>query len=320
MEGTQGDIALIIRRSPERAPGPTLEELDTDEPSITDELSTSEESSSTSESYSDEEDASTYEGSELSDTGDGTLIRTCRICLEDEGQWENLIAPCLCSGNSKYVHKSCLQKWRDINAGRRGGSRCMECAHPYRIRYKHRRETFKVWSVCLRNPLLGWELVGINLAIFNLSGILRLVDNTTTYDSILPGVDQNATDVLKVFLKKDSFQGGLFYYIWTTTALLSLFYLFFIVSAFIAIQRPILYIRKGGKYILGHWLWCLQVIPLYHGFRLGGIFGVEIFINLASLLTITQTLMAAQFLRSHNSIIDQLNAANNGEVLPLDTV
>lgn len=320
MEGTQGDIALIIRRSPERAPGPTLEELDTDEPSITDELSTSEESSSTSESYSDEEDASTYEGSEFSDTGDSTLIRTCRICLEDEGQWENLIAPCLCSGNSKYVHKSCLQKWRDINAGRRGETRCMECAHPYVVRYKYRRETFKVGTACIWNPLIGWELVGVNLVIFNLSGILRLIDNTTSHDSILPVVDQNTTDALEIFLKNDSFYGGLFYFIWTSTALQSIFYLFFIVSILIVIHRPILYIRKGGKYILGYWLWCLQVIPLYYCFRLSGIFGVEIFINLASLLTITQCLMTVQFLRSHNDLIDQLNAANNGEVLPLDTI
>ena len=34
----------------------------------------------------------------------------CRICLEED-ILNNLIYPCKCSGNIKYVHKECLNKW-----------------------------------------------------------------------------------------------------------------------------------------------------------------------------------------------------------------
>lgn len=36
---------------------------------------------------------------------------TCRICLEEDDE-ENFISPCGCSGTSKYVHNTCLNKWR----------------------------------------------------------------------------------------------------------------------------------------------------------------------------------------------------------------
>ena len=35
----------------------------------------------------------------------------CRICLSEE-EPESLIAPCLCAGTSKWVHRECLDEWR----------------------------------------------------------------------------------------------------------------------------------------------------------------------------------------------------------------
>ncbi len=43
----------------------------------------------------------------------------CRICLEGQQvietfQWE-LICPCNCKGSVKYVHRKCLEEWRNTN-------------------------------------------------------------------------------------------------------------------------------------------------------------------------------------------------------------
>jgi uncharacterized membrane protein YgcG len=46
---------------------------------------------------------------------------TCRICFDSVGPGEAhdphnpLISPCLCSGSSRYVHRQCLQQWRQTN-------------------------------------------------------------------------------------------------------------------------------------------------------------------------------------------------------------
>ncbi|OIV97527.1 hypothetical protein TanjilG_11051 [Lupinus angustifolius] len=36
----------------------------------------------------------------------------CRICLETDGR--DFIAPCMCKGTSKYVHRECLDHWRAV--------------------------------------------------------------------------------------------------------------------------------------------------------------------------------------------------------------
>ena len=67
---------------------------------------------------------------------DSRLIRQtfqCRICLEDENDLDTLISPCRCSGTSKYVHKTCLQRWRYQDVNSPGFFRCMECNEEYII-------------------------------------------------------------------------------------------------------------------------------------------------------------------------------------------
>jgi E3 ubiquitin-protein ligase DOA10 len=39
-------------------------------------------------------------------------VRTCRICLGEDSEPENLlISPCKCSGTMKFIHVKCLQEW-----------------------------------------------------------------------------------------------------------------------------------------------------------------------------------------------------------------
>ncbi|CAF1545176.1 unnamed protein product, partial [Rotaria sordida] len=40
--------------------------------------------------------------------------KQCRICLDTDNS-NDIISPCLCSGNSAYVHRKCLNHWRAEN-------------------------------------------------------------------------------------------------------------------------------------------------------------------------------------------------------------
>ena len=42
-----------------------------------------------------------------------SIKKTCRICLEQDD--EEYISPCLCKGTQKYIHRSCLNQWREVN-------------------------------------------------------------------------------------------------------------------------------------------------------------------------------------------------------------
>ena len=59
---------------------------------------------------------------------------TCRICREGSDE-EPLLRPCKCSGSCKFVHRSCLDRWR-MEATRRNpqnASNCEICKSPFTI-------------------------------------------------------------------------------------------------------------------------------------------------------------------------------------------
>ena len=59
-------------------------------------------------------------------------LYTCRICLDDELQRCDVIAPCSCAGSSKWVHRACLDQWRTTREDR-AFSRCTECLKDYEL-------------------------------------------------------------------------------------------------------------------------------------------------------------------------------------------
>lgn len=71
-----------------------------------------------------------FEGSseESRRSADENEMYSCRFCLE-EGSRLDFIAPCRCSGTSKWVHRSCLDQWRSTREDK-AFSQCTEC-HAY---------------------------------------------------------------------------------------------------------------------------------------------------------------------------------------------
>lgn len=65
-------------------------------------------------------------------------LSTCRICLDDKSD-EVLFSPCRCSGSSKYVHRSCLNKWRTEDLSNRNS--CEICLYDYQTE-KYDRSKF----------------------------------------------------------------------------------------------------------------------------------------------------------------------------------
>ena len=90
----------------------------------------------------------------------------CRICFED-GVVEQLISPCSCDGTSKWIHESCLQKWREETIGRDSVQRCEICKAYYLIERVHPLETYILyngWGVC--GELLVSSIISLILGGF----------------------------------------------------------------------------------------------------------------------------------------------------------
>ena len=69
-------------------------------------------------------------------------LSICRICLDTNDQ-HDMICPCICDGTMKFVHRTCLQKWRTIDIQSPNFNRCNLCLSEYII-----DDTTSCWEKC----------------------------------------------------------------------------------------------------------------------------------------------------------------------------
>ena len=119
-------------------------------------------------------------------------LKECRICFTHEETDDNpLISPCQCNGTSKFVHKLCLNEWRNFNRGREAWTKCMECKANYLIYRKYPEETF-FYPTSKKLPLLYFVQ---SFTAFCCGLLLWTIEYHTDYLAIkILNFDQNIHD------------------------------------------------------------------------------------------------------------------------------
>ncbi|KAG8903518.1 hypothetical protein FRB99_003174 [Tulasnella sp. 403] len=69
----------------------------------------------------------------------------CRICHEEDDAQATLISPCACRGSMRYVHPSCINRWRTSAAARKEFFECAQCGQRY--------EFSALWSLLVLSPV-----------------------------------------------------------------------------------------------------------------------------------------------------------------------
>ncbi|CAE7361590.1 car [Symbiodinium sp. KB8] len=128
------------------------------------------------------------------DTGDQEPCRDkaqCRFCLETGG--DDLIAPCMCKGHSKWVHGRCLDKWRSEGRGARSFTHCPTCHFAYLMELKrapteteqHVRERRRaILRRAVGQFFLGAVLVQVLLCL--VAFLIRLCDPSSELVRLMP--------------------------------------------------------------------------------------------------------------------------------------
>ena len=106
--------------------------------------------------------------------------KCCRICFDEEEEEEEdaasdhdpMIAPCMCKGSSKWVHRTCLDRWR-MNEPDRAFAQCTESFN--RIPYKSTAS-----PVSIQSPIIATTTTNITTT----TSIVVVVLESTT-DKIL---------------------------------------------------------------------------------------------------------------------------------------
>ena len=127
--------------------------------------------------------------------------KQCRICLESEETDDNrLIAPCRCTGSSKYVHRDCLQQWRCTRRDT-AWSRCTVCLQSYvLVRPEARDAPGTVGKYSKFLSLVAFDFGSLFIAIQLLLGILSfylyMIDMTRMSDHVMFGLFGETTTQL----------------------------------------------------------------------------------------------------------------------------
>ena len=145
---------------------------------------------------------------------DETLI--CRICFEEEDEDNIFLSPCSCNGYSKYIHKSCLNKWRNMNRNSEAWEKCMECQTKYILRYKYPLEN-EMLCYKLNGMLVTVAIQYVSVVFFG--GMIYLiessVDNYSTVRMLNLNKKLKTPNLLSYIEKNTSLIPCIFYFAYT---------------------------------------------------------------------------------------------------------
>lgn len=241
--------------------------------------------------------------------GDSTQILQCRICLEDESDGE-FCNPCLCDGTSKWVHKKCLQKWRNINRHREGYKKCMECGYNYHLEKKYEDETFLVYFLSDR---VFTYILTIGIISFFTGIFLKFWDeyNHTLSLKILSWGDSNLNQRLNHSLTYTS--KSLYYQSLSIQIYTNIFFIIFFILALYNTKRKQLYLQLISKrYILQF----LQINNMLFSFLIFLYFDlIDSFIPFNTVISFYTIFLTQQIIEINNQKIHNMNTYHNPDTV-----
>ena len=111
-----------------------------------------------------------------------TETPVCRFCLvEYEHPANPLMEPCECKGSVAFVHKKCIQQWRNTTTNRKSIQVCQLCLTDFKLPLRYANESIPeeerriVWSI-LSRPHVVWFLSNL----FHFSIFIQFIFLTET--------------------------------------------------------------------------------------------------------------------------------------------
>ena len=247
---------------------------------------------------------------EMLDSEDSFIEPECRICFDTETRTDLLLYPCLCNGTSRYIHTSCLKKWRTMNNDRPAFLKCMECGSNYNIVFSYPRETF-TFSLNYTSQLIN--IFVFNSWIFALSLFIRQIDMGLGAQSIKL-IDTRPSQEMTNLIEDNSLYSHFYYFSLTNFFFFSFLYAYFVFITTKKTKNTFKYWKKMYFIFLIYCMYISKFIWLYYMTK-----GIDAhiplnFINLEFLMDTFNMAVYNNLLKNHNELIDNINRENVGEV------
>jgi len=213
----------------------------------------------------------------------------CRICLEEDNK-QNLVAPCVCNGTSKYIHPRCLTSWREQNINTPYFNTCIDCRQEYVYEISQKEYIFISSQIMKYIYLFLLGCFTIFLPYFENNYSIKLLEHIK---------EKNITQILD-----SSTYYYIFYYIIISNYIINC--ILFVISwcVFIFVVNKSKYLSKIYNYKL---LLFFNICYIYVFYIL---FNFNIFLFLSLLFVFISLCYDYSFILNHNRILFFLNNDN----------
>lgn len=239
----------------------------------------------------------------------------CRICFETDSTRDNpLISPCLCRGTSKYVHKNCIQHWREINHDTEYFWKCRECGYNYTLVKAYPKETFIIPEVYISELKTTRVFSILHFIAFFLGFFVRVFDQTLYYPMlrILTNFEKPSGRLIN-FIQKHELYNIQYYFCVIILFSSILSYLSFFVKTIFKIQKFFIYWKQMCLpfiFALGS-----SIHIYYYGLITDkDVKSIESTFSIETLFSFTNMLVYSLILELHNIIINNMNFNNKGDI------
>ena len=244
----------------------------------------------------------------------------CRICFDDtNNENDPLIVPCNCDGSSRYIHRNCLETWRETNINNDAYTACRECLYNYSIEFTYPQEELACSTRTLFHFAKSTTWMTVNIWVFMLGLFTRTLGKFIPHISLF-FLPTNHTDKqsLQEMLEEDSLLEIFYYYAWLIFCFTIISYFLFAGYIINKQKRKCLiwkkFIAKYILYLMGSTHFIYIFFLLKNGDINTGIITFETYINAETVLSTVNYMIFINLIYHYNLLITNINKQNMGYV------
>tara|TARA_Y100001970_G_scaffold76249_1_gene96756 strand:- start:2572 stop:3387 length:816 start_codon:yes stop_codon:yes gene_type:complete len=238
--------------------------------------------------------------------------RECRICFESDNQ-EDLISPCLCDGTSKWVHRQCLNEWRETNIDKPANTNCMECKYKYRFKYLFPEEKKLLKNSCIYKNKITY-LIFLCFSLFPVSYLFFALDKQNDYLYIeMISYDKTIFNETKFIINNDSFYNTFIYNTLSLTVYTNVYMSSFFAYTLYKKQRKFLYFMHIYKKMIRIFITINNPFYIFYFFLIVRMHAS--YIVSQTLLSILCIFLTIDVIYKHNKLVDKINTKFNKKLI-----
>ena len=249
------------------------------------------------------------------------LEKECRICFESDVSDNNqLIVPRKCNGSSRYIHRKCLDTWRETNISTDAFYKCRECHDIYTIEFIFPPETHFCSSQTIQRMFRPVQTIFSYIYVLMFALFYRTFDNLmNNYTLDLIFVNKSEKNNFLELAKNDSAFSIMFYFSFITIVFTILAYSIFFGYTTLKIKRKWNFWKQFGFTYSMYFLFSCHFYYLYWLFKMDNSVIdkqiLETYINSTTFLSSINSFGLATLLLKCNNTIRIINKNNQGIVV-----